>query len=180
MADPVSLGASIIAIGGAAATAFKISRSLYRTSKQIRRAKEIIESFANEIGTYGSVIATAHIALKPYTNIPISTKSAVFKYLGNHNVVAEVLSQSKLVILHLKQIMSWIQSLKRKSRIGAIIKWLWRRGEIENVKPKMESIKASLHILVSVVTLDAVEKGNKTEVMRHKMCVSTDHAKDLC
>lgn len=68
--------------------------------------------------------------------------------------------------IQLEEINICIKSLKHKPGRWVVIKWVFYRGEIEALQPRMESVKPSLHALVNIL---AARKLDRTAEMRRKM-----------
>jgi len=78
MAEVAGLVASVIAINGAAVTAFKIARSLLDAAEAIKGARSQIQAFANDIQAYASVVKLARYSLERHTG---HIASPVLKYM---------------------------------------------------------------------------------------------------
>jgi hypothetical protein len=164
--EVIGLAASIIAIGQAAQIALQMSKSMRHISHSLGAAEHDIRGFARDIETFSSVIGAAHFSLHCHY-LPEKTPSPVFRYMEHSNVLDLLVEQSDEVIDHIYELKPRIKSLASSISLKTKLKWLFRRTEVEALGPKMESVKTSLNLIITIVTLETVtQRGSSKEVKR--------------
>jgi hypothetical protein len=166
--EVIGLAASIVAIGQAAQIALNMSRSMRRLARRIRAARDDIRRFAKDIEIFSSVIEAAHYSLYIHCD-PKKTLSPVLHYIENSKVLNQLVEQSDGVIDHIGELKPRIQSLESRIPLKTKFKWIFRRAEIEALGPKMESVKASLNLIMTIVSMEMLaQKDSSTskEVQR--------------
>jgi hypothetical protein len=166
--EAIALAASIVAIGQAAEIAFNMSRSMRRLARRVRAAQDDIRTFARDIEIFSSVIGAAHFSLYSHCE-PEKTLSPVLRYIDHSKVLDRLVEQSDGVIDHIGELKPRIQSLKSRIPLKTKFKWLFRRTEVEALGPKMESVKASLNLIITIVTLEVVAQKDSSKEVRREM-----------
>jgi hypothetical protein len=162
--EVIGLAASIVAIGQAAQIALNMSRSMRRLARSIRAAQDDIRQFAEDIYIFSSVIGAAQFSLYSHCDTE-KTLTPVLRYIEHSKVLDRLVEQSDGVIDHIREIKPRIRSLESRIPLKAKFKWLFRRTEVEALRPKMESVKASLNLIITIVTLEVVaQKHSSKEV----------------
>jgi hypothetical protein len=166
MAELIGLAASIIAIGGAADTAYRVQRKIRRLARDLGAAKDNILKFATEIKDFSLVISTANLSLHEYAQ-KSSAETKVLQQIHNHKLLGRIVNASNRVIDHIDKLFPRLESLESSIRLWERLKWVMRRTEVEALGPKMESVKSSLQLIVCVVTLESVlNQGESRETKR--------------
>jgi uncharacterized protein YoxC len=166
MAEAIGLAASIIAIGGAADTAYRIQRKIRRLARDLGAAQENILKFATEIKDFSLVVSTANLSLHEYSK-KSSVENKVLQHIQNHEVLHRIVTASDCVMDHIDRLMPRLKSLESSIPLLERWKWVLRRTEVEALGPKMESVKSSLQLIVTVVTLESVlSEGESRENKR--------------
>jgi hypothetical protein len=155
MAEAIGLAASIIAIGGAADTAYRIQRKIRRLARDLGAAQENILKFATEIEDFSLVVTTANLSLHEYSK-KSSAETKVLQHIQHNEVLNSLAIASKCVMDHIYKLMPRLKSLESSIPLVERWKWVLRRTEVEALGPKMESVKASLMLIVGVVTMESV------------------------
>jgi hypothetical protein len=162
--EVIGLAASIVAIGQAAQIALNMSRSMRRLARRIRAAQDDIRQFAEDIDIFSSVIGAAHFSLYSHCDTE-KTLTPVLRYIEHSKVLDRLVEQSDGVIDHIRELKPRIRSLESRIPLKTKFKWLFRRTEVEALRPKMESVKASLNLIITIVTLEVVaQKHSSKEV----------------
>lgn len=65
----LSIAASVVALRTAGDAAYKIAKSLYRSSRRAKGAGRDIENFAKDVDMYGVAIGAAYAALETNLNL---------------------------------------------------------------------------------------------------------------
>lgn len=166
MAEAIGLAASIIAIGGAADTAYRIQRKIRRLARDLGAAQENILKFATEIKDFSLVVSTANLSLHEYSK-KSSAENKVLQHIQRHEVLGRIVTASDCVMDHIYKLMPRLKSLESSIPLVERWKWVLRRTEVEALGPKMESVKSSLQLIVTVVTLESVlNQGESPENKR--------------
>lgn len=84
--------ASLIAIGTAAGTALKISKSLYDLARTYKSAAEEIENFALDLRSFASVVQLGQDSLERHRKK--SPLSEIIKYIESLDVLNQLAAQS--------------------------------------------------------------------------------------
>ncbi len=155
MAEVAGLVASIIAIGGAADTAYRIQRKIRRLARDLGAAQENILKFATEVKDFSLVVSTASLSLHEYSK-KSSAESKVLQHIQHHEVLNQTVKASNCVMDHIDKLMPRLKSLESSIPLVERWKWVLRRTEVESLGPKMESVKSGLQLIVTVVILESV------------------------
>jgi hypothetical protein len=166
--EVIGLAASIIAIGQAAQIALRMSRSMRHLSRKLGAVQDDIRGFARDIETFSSVISAAHFSLH-CNYLPEKTPSAVFRHMEHSNVLGLLVEQSNGVINHIGELKPRIKSLTSSISLKTKLKWLFRRTEVEALGPKMESVKTSLNLIMTIVTLETVSQKDFSKEVKREM-----------
>jgi hypothetical protein len=162
--EAIGLAASIVAIGQAAEIALNMSRSMRRLARRIRAAQDDIRRFAKDIEIFSSVIGAAHFSLYSHCDTE-KTLSPVLQYIEHSKVLDQLVEQSDGVIDHIGELKPRIRTLESRIPLKTKFKWVFRRAEVEALGPKMESVKTSLNLIITIVTLEIVaQKDSSKEV----------------
>jgi len=161
MAEAVGLIASIIAIGGVADKAYRVSKDIRRLARDLSSAQADIKKFATEIKDFSLVISYANLSLHEYSK-KTSAESKVLESIQHQKLFDRILAASDRVIDHIYQIWPGLESLESTIPLFERFKWIMRRAEVAALHPKMESVKTSLQLIVSVVTLESVLKQGES------------------
>jgi hypothetical protein len=166
MAELIGLAASIIAIGGAADTAWKIGRAMRRLARHLGAAREDIRKFARDIEDFSLLIGGAQLSLHNLSMKP-QAQTKVLEYIHNRKLLKRIVAASNRVMDYIYKIWPRLESLESSLALFEKIKWVRRRSQVEALGPKMESVKSSLQLVVSVVTLETLlNQGQSPETKR--------------
>jgi hypothetical protein len=156
--DPLSIAASIVALCTACDAAYKITRSIRKTSKMIKGASNDIEKFAKDIDLYAIVIGTAHTAIEPYRN-PDLGETRVISYLSRVGGFDRLVKQSEDVTEDMDRYRRKIRDLRGKYQFIVGYKWKLQKKEIDDtLRPAMASVTCNLQIVMSSLSLEAASK----------------------
>jgi len=173
MAEVVGLAASIIAIGGAAATALKISRSLYRLARTIEGASEGIENFASDIRTFAVIVQDAQATLERHSKRQSS--SEILQYITSHDVLNQLAQQSARVTDQLKKAWRTTDTIGSNLKLITKLRWMLKKGEITGLKPEMESLKTNLQLVMATVMMKHLLQMEESDDTREEMYSSPFH-----
>jgi hypothetical protein len=73
------------------------------------------------------------------------------------------------VINHIGELKPRIKSLTSSISLKTKLKWLFRRTEVEALGPKMESVKTSLNLIMTIVTLETVSQKDFSKEVKREM-----------
>jgi hypothetical protein len=161
MAEIIGLAASIIAIGGAADGAYKIAKNMRRLARDLVGARDDIRRFAIEIEDFSLFIGSAQLSLHNYSQKP-QAQTKVLEYMHRHRLLKRIVAASNRVMDSINKVWPRLESLESIVPLFEKFKWARRRTEVEALGPKMEKVKSSLQLVVSVVTLEAVLNQDKS------------------
>jgi hypothetical protein len=163
MAEVVGLAASLVAIAGAAHTALKLAKSIRRLSRDLGAARKDIRNFSREIEAFSSIIGAAQYSLKTHSREP-QPPSKVLVFIQERKLLDQLVDQSDRVIDHIEEIRPHIKSLKSSISFITRLKWIRRRKDMMALGPKMESVKTSLSLVITLVTLETLMQSIKNQV----------------
>jgi arginine deiminase len=159
--DPLSLTASLIAIGTAATTALQISKSLYDFARAYKSAGEEIENFALDLRSFASVVQLGQDSLDRHRkNAPFSQ---VIRYIESLDVLNQLASQSSRTTTNIERVWQQTQSLQTDTLVTKV-KWMAKKSEVRRLKPDMESLKSSLHLVMAAVTMEALQQSGSRDL----------------
>lgn len=160
--------ASIIALVGVAATTLQVSANLMKLSEDIKYAKTDIRSFSVDIELFANEIKFARKVLSRQYRNPHS--STVFEYLMKCRIISGLHQKSKFVEENIELVVPKIESLRSSLDIVAGIKWVFFNKEnIQEIRSRMDSVRATLtHIMLSI-KLDATHRGPQTKESQEEM-----------
>jgi len=161
----VGLVASLVALEAAAESAWKISKKMIRLARKLRAAKKEIKEFASEIKTFSLVIGAARFTLHCHCN-GNSSRSDVLTHIGNEQIFELLVEQFDLIMDNIEGLWPRLESLESNLSFITRLKWLTRQKYVEALTPKMNSVKTSLELVVSLVAYD--------ELMQQRVSKSDD------
>jgi hypothetical protein len=167
MADPLSLAASIVAIGGAAATALKISIALCDAARTVREAADDIESFSLDVRSFALVAQLGHDSLERHQRR--SPLSHVLQYIESHNVIEQLAKQSERTKDRLEKAWKSANTLESSGKLVTKFRWMMKKGQIQGLKPEMESLKTSLQVVMSSIMMEFLQQKENSEENREEM-----------
>jgi hypothetical protein len=173
MMDPLSLTASLVAIGGAAAAAFQIATSLRDVAQAVKEAAEDIENFSIDVRSFALVAQLGHDSLERHQKR--SPMSLVLQYIKSHNVIEELAKQSQRTKGRLEK--AWKPTDKLESRVEMInkLRWVMKKKVIQSLKPEMESLKTSLQVVMSSIMMEFLQQKEDSEENREEMYSSISY-----
>jgi hypothetical protein len=163
MAEIVGLASGIIAIAGAAKTALNMAKSMRRLSRDLGAAKEDIRKFSKDIEAFSSIIGAAHFSLETHSKGPL-LQSKVLVFIHKRKLLDQLVDQSDRVIDHIEEIRPRIKALKSRISFVTRLKWILRRTDIVALGPKMESVKTSLNLVMTLVAFETLMQSIKNQV----------------
>ncbi|KAH7130977.1 hypothetical protein EDB81DRAFT_129757 [Dactylonectria macrodidyma] len=158
--DPLSLTASLIAIGTAATTALQISISFCDLAKTYKSAAGEIEDFALDLRAFASVVQLGQDSLERHRNK--SPLSEVIRYIESFDVLNQLASQSKRTTTNIERVWQQTRSLQSDNLLTKV-KWIAKKSEVRGLKPDMESLKSSLHLVMAAITMEALQKNGSED-----------------
>ncbi|KAH6999466.1 hypothetical protein EDB80DRAFT_724728 [Ilyonectria destructans] len=158
--DPLSLTASLIAIGTAATTALQISKSFCDLARGYKSAAEEIEDFALDLRAFASVVQLGQDSLERHRKK--SPLSEVIRYIESCDVLNQLASQSKRTTTNIERVWQHTRSLQSDNLLTKV-KWMARKSEVRGLKPDMESLKSSLHLVMAAVTMEALQQNDSED-----------------
>jgi hypothetical protein len=154
MAEILGLVASIAAVAGVADHALRLARSMKRLSRDLGAARKDIRCFARDIDAFSSIIGAAHYTLQTHAKPESPSKIVVF--IHERKLLGQLVEQSDRVIDHIEELRPGIKSLKSSISFITRIRWIMRREDVNALRPKMESVKTSLNLVISMVMYEAL------------------------
>ncbi len=159
--DPLSLTASLLAIGTAATTALQISKSLYDLARAYKSAAEEIEYFALDLRSFASVVQLGQESVDRHRKrAPLSE---VIKFIESLDIVNQLSMQSKRTALNIERVWQQTESLQ-KNNLLTKVRWMAKKSEVRGLKPDMESLKSSLHLVMASITMEALEQSGSDDL----------------
>ncbi|KAH8592572.1 hypothetical protein B0O99DRAFT_597028 [Bisporella sp. PMI_857] len=144
--EPFSITTGIFACWTAVELLGKCSKSLYRSGRRVKGAKDDIAEFASGVDLFACLIGAACTALERYTAIPDDGNLHVLQYLMKHRVLATLVDQSERVTNEIRNHVPVIRGLRGIPKLIVALKWISRKKDIEAMVPKMESVKCSFQL----------------------------------
>lgn len=163
MAEVIGLASGIIAIGGAANTALKMAKSMRRLARDLGAARKDIKKFSRDIEAFSSIIGAAHYSLEMHSR-ESQSQSKVLVFIHERKLLDQLVDQSDRVIDHIEEIRPRIKSLKSRISFVTRLKWILRRTDVIALGPKMESVKTSLNLVITLVTLETLMQSIQNRV----------------
>lgn len=167
MADPLSLTASIIAIGGAAVAALKISIALCDIARNVNEAADDIENFSLDVRSFALVVQLGHDSLERHQRR--SPLSHVLQYIESNNVIEQLAKQSERTKDRLEKAWKSTDSLEGGVKLVNKFRWMLKKEEIRGLKPEMESLKTSLQVVMSSIMMEFLQQKEDSEDIREEM-----------
>ena len=141
MADPLSITASLVGLGGAAITT---ATTLFRFGETLLRARKQINALATEL---------AHFALAP---------KSLALVLEEHGSLLEPRLLEEVTV-HIQECRPILRSIKRDCGVSTSreltlldrTKWYFRDDKVKRLQARLERAKASLTLIVSILNLAA-------------------------
>jgi hypothetical protein len=156
----------INSIGAAADTAYGIQKDIRRLARDLGHAQGDIRKFAKDIKDYSLIVNSAILTLYQHAKTS-PAETIVLRSIHNHKLFTRILAASHRVIDDIDKIWPRLESLESRIPFGERLKWATRRPQVEALGPKMESVKSSLDLIISVVTLELLlNQGESPEVKR--------------
>jgi hypothetical protein len=136
--DPVSLTASPIAIGTAATTALRISKSLCDLAESYKSAAEDIENFAQDLKMFASVIQLGQDSIERHRKK--APTSRVMQYIESLDIMHQLALQSKRTTKNVERVWQQTETLKLEKLLTKV-KWMMKKSEVRGLKPDLEVSK---------------------------------------
>lgn len=160
--------ASIFALAGVAATTLEFAVKLKQLSEDIKYAQTDIRSFSVDIELFSNEIKFARKVLNRQHRNPHS--SSVFEYLVKRRIISGLHQKSEFVEENIELVVPKIESLKGSPNVVAGFRWVFfNKANIQEIRSRMDSVRATLtHIMLSV-KLDAARRGPQTKESQEEM-----------
>jgi hypothetical protein len=171
MAEILGLAASIVAIAGVADHALRLAKSMKRLARDLGAARKDIRLFARDIDAFSSLIGAAHYTLQTHAKPESSSKVLVF--IHERKLLGQLVEQSDRVIDHIEELRPDIKSLKSSISFITRIRWIMRREDVNALRPKMESVKTSLNLVISMVMYEALMQSSVLQASSHNISEAT-------
>jgi len=169
--DPLSLTASLIAVGQAAATALQIAQTLCDLVRAIKSAPEEIESLTLDLRVFGCLVEIGQGCLERHCKK--TPQSPVLRYIESRNVLEQLGVQSERTTSRLLRLREKTGDIyESSSQFLTRLKWLFQKGDIKAMKPDMESLKLSLQLVMAAVQLENLEQSGEKELEEEMYCPS--------
>jgi hypothetical protein len=172
MAEILGIAESIAAICGAGDSAFKMARSMKRLSRDLGAARKDIRNFSRDIDAFSSIIGAARYTLE--THSKPESRSKVLVFIHERQILDQLVDQSDRVIDHIRELRPSIKSLKSSISWVTRVKWISRRTDVKALGPKMESVKTSLNLLITMFSYEAIMQSIGLQVNSHNITDSTN------
>ncbi|CZR68731.1 uncharacterized protein PAC_18630 [Phialocephala subalpina] len=166
--EAIGVAASITALAGAAAAAFRVSESMYNIAGRVRAVRDEIETFAMDIGVFAGVIKTAQLSFERHLKA-LNLQSPVLEYLEQSKVLHQLDKYSRRVTRQIKKIKKPILSIESSISIFARLRWIFYKRDIDSLTPMMLKVGAYLNIILSAVSMEvARQRGDDDEMKELK------------
>ena len=164
MAEIVGLASAIIAIAGAAETALRLAKSMRRLSRDLGAARKDVRMFSKEIKAFSSIIGAAHYSLKTHSR-KSQSQSKVLVFIHERKLLDQLVDQSDYVIDHIEEIWPHIKLLRSRISLITRLKWVLCRTDITALRSKMESVKISLNLVITLITFETLMQSLNNGVL---------------
>jgi hypothetical protein len=172
MAEILGIAAGISAICGVGDSTFKMARSMRHLSRDLGAARKDIRNFSRDIDAFSSIIGAAHYTLETHSKPDSPSKVLVF--IHERQILDQLVDQSYRVIDHISELRPSIKSLKSRISWVTRVKWIMRKTDVEALGPKMESVKTSLNLVITMVSYEAIMQSIARQVNSHNVSESTN------
>ncbi|KAK4246726.1 hypothetical protein C7999DRAFT_15161 [Corynascus novoguineensis] len=152
MAEVLAVAGGIAAIVQLAACGKKLARALHRFSRDVVDARADVRRFENQVSIFCAVIEAAQQTIFRYCRE--NPESLLVTYINRSGVLDLINLEAGIVRRHLLDIRVQVLGMKSTFVFWASIKWGIKKSSFKEVVPEMESIKASLILLVSTTQLE--------------------------
>ena len=158
--DPLSLTASLIAVGQAAATALQIAQKLCELVRAIKSAPEEIESLTLDLRVFGCLVEMGQGCLERHCKK--TPQSSVLRYIESRSILEQLGVQSERTTTRLLRLKDKTGDIhESQSQFLTRLKWLLKKGDIKAMKPDMESVKLSLQLVMAAIQLEALQQSDE-------------------
>ncbi|KAH6850575.1 hypothetical protein B0I37DRAFT_117004 [Chaetomium sp. MPI-CAGE-AT-0009] len=153
MAEFLAIAGGMAAVVQLAGTARRFFKTLRRFSMNAGAAGAEVERFANQVRTFSNAIELAEQTLSIYCRE--HPKSPLVAFVDRSKILANIDSEARAVQTHLRAVHARVVNMKSRSILWASIKWSFNKSSILELNPEMESVKASLNLLIALTQLEA-------------------------
>lgn len=169
MAEAFAIATGAFACLTAAEFFFKCHRSIYRSAKMIKGARDDIFTFANHVELFGGLMGTVRVALKPYVNKKQQDAPQTLQYLVKKDVLTMVFNQVKTIQSDVRYFVPILRNLRTIPRWLVIVQLVFRKREIEAITIKMKSVKSSLQLVMTSIQLENAREQPRCEESTQEM-----------
>ena len=105
----------------------------------------------------------------PYAEIKEDENTPVLQYLLKRPVLASLIKQSEDVAEEIERYVPKIRNLRNTRKWRVILIWISRRKEMEEMLPKMESLKSSFCVVMHAIQLEEIRSKPRTRESNTEM-----------
>lgn len=170
MAEIVGLASGIIALIETAKAAGKVVITICRLRRDAKWAKKDIQNLQIEFRQYESSVTATEFALSLACKDPAN--SEVVRFLEQEQFNHTLIQSSEFLGERIRDAQNRLPDL-RGTPIPAIVNWLiWSlsaKKELEELRPRLESVKTWLSVILHTVQMTLLCKKQETPKLRRQM-----------
>jgi hypothetical protein len=156
MGEVIGLAASLIALGGVAVTAAKVSIIMVEIANDVKWARDDILMFGYASKSFASLLKLSRDELHHQFNNP--NLSPVVRRIKDSNVMGDLVRQAKLLKERIKELTPKIKGLPSSIGIVTTLKWTFQKSRVLALAPHMKGIETSLNLIMAIVKLEQVQQ----------------------
>ncbi|KAK4099509.1 hypothetical protein N658DRAFT_498212 [Parathielavia hyrcaniae] len=166
MAEAIAAVGVLAAVVQLSSSAHKLAVALYDFARDAGAAAAEVEVFANQVESFSGTIQAAQGVL--YSHFAQNRKSPIVQFLQTRNVYSNLDTEATMVRRRLVRIRDQVTDMAGRSILWNSIKWTFKKSSITVLSPQMESVKASLILLMVTAQLEAINLSHSRddEIMR--------------
>jgi hypothetical protein len=142
MADPVTIIATIYGVAGAG---LKLSVGLYSILDKYDTALDAIENIASDLNFFAIVLEE----LGDFLNVSADQSVASDRLIES---IEQIMAKCQMLFKEINR-MIFRANGDKKSKIGQRIEWFFKEGKVRNVKAVLDSLKATLGVMLQTLKL---------------------------
>jgi hypothetical protein len=159
MAEVIGIIGSIIAV---ATVTTQLSRSLHGIAKSIGSAGDDIEKFAMNTADFSALMRLAHTSLDSHcAKLSAQSSSDTFRQITEGGVLEQLLEHCKLINKWIAQLKPRLKSLRSNIALVSRVKWYFQKSDVKDLGNEMDSMKASIQLMLSIVSIEFARIENK-------------------
>jgi len=160
MADPLSITAGIIAVGGAAHIAAKGAHMFFHIAHDADSLAEDAKFFATHISVFGGVISSAHSMIQQH--LRGHPKSPTLTELDKSQTLLKLREQVRLLMQRVKCLQPRMSPYGAGLSWTARLFWVWEKPKREELCIWVERVKTNFLMLMVQVHCEALREESIT------------------